>query len=505
MTALRRLPWPLLAILTVQVALSFRLLHADSAFGDEALYLYSGHQMLAHWLHGSVVQDYPLYFSGSPAVYPPLGALADSLGGLLAARLLGLGFVLGATILLYRTTKTLFGAPEATLATALFASLAGTQFLSAFATYDPMALFLLAAAATLAVGRPYDESLAANIRLFIASPVLLVLANATKYATALYDPVVIALAALAPALQGAHHVNAWKAAIRYASCVAVIMGAALLLAGPKYWTGIAYTTVARGSRQPGMGQPSGLVLHLAWQWVGVVVVLAVIGVAVAGLRHKLGPVTLLAATLAVAVTLAPLNQARIGTTVSLHKHVVFGAWFGVIVAAHALWPVVRAHRWRATVLATAGLAILIGFTATQASALVDWPHENPAFITALAGVVHPGTDRYLLEDHSAIPAYYVGDVSSLQWKEAASYTYTDPATGQSLTGNAALTDAVRHRAFAEIILDGAEPQDGVVTAAIREFRDYTPIAQLPPDTLGSGAPYTVWQLDPSPLHAGGTP
>lgn len=502
MTArVRNLPLPLIAILTVQIVLSFRLLHADTAFGDEALYLYSGHQMLAHWLHGTPVQDYPLYFSGSPAVYPPLGALADAAGGLLAARLLGLAFVLGATTLLYRTTRNLFGAAEATLATALFASLSGTQFLSAFGTYDPMALFLLAAAATLAVGRPYDESLGVNVRLFVASPLLLVLANATKYATALFDPVVVALAALAPALQGAQQVHAWKACVRYAATVTVIAGAALLLAGPKYWTGILYTTVARAGRQPGMGQPSGLVLHLAWQWVGFVVVLALIGVLAAALRHKLSPTTMLAAVLAVAVTLAPLNQARIGTTVSLHKHVVFGAWFGVIVAAHALTPVMRGHRWRAVVLAATGLAGLIGFTAAQAASLYDWPHENPAFISALSQVVRPGASRYLLEDHCAIPAYYVHDVGSLQWKEAASYTYTDPDTGRTLTGNDALADAVRHRAFEAIILDGAEPQDAAVTAAIRKYQDYTVFTTLPPDTLGSTAPYTVWRLD----QAGGTP
>ena len=37
-----------------------------------------------------------------------------------------------------------------------------------------------------------------------------------------------------------------------------------------------------------------------------------------------------------ATVAAPLNQARIGTIVSLQKHVVFGAWFGCILAGYGL-------------------------------------------------------------------------------------------------------------------------------------------------------------------------
>ncbi len=48
-------------------------------------------------------------------------------------------------------TARLYGRRAALLATGLFATLAGTQFLGAFATFDAMALFLLALAAWLGV------------------------------------------------------------------------------------------------------------------------------------------------------------------------------------------------------------------------------------------------------------------------------------------------------------------------------------------------------------------
>ena len=59
--------------------------------------------------------------------------------------------MLGVTSLLWATTVRLYGQRAALLAAALFATLAGTQFLGAFATFDAMALFLLALAAWLGV------------------------------------------------------------------------------------------------------------------------------------------------------------------------------------------------------------------------------------------------------------------------------------------------------------------------------------------------------------------
>ena len=77
----------------------------------------------------------------------------------------------------------------------MFATLAGAQFLGAFATYDAMALFLLALAAWLGV-RSADCQPGTRAILLITTAVLLAAADAVKYATALFTPVVIVVVAM---------------------------------------------------------------------------------------------------------------------------------------------------------------------------------------------------------------------------------------------------------------------------------------------------------------------
>ena len=101
---------PLVLVLVAQAGLSVRLFGADTAFQDEAEYLWAGHLEWSHWLHGTVVPPFPSYFSGAPVIYPPLGALADAVGGLAGARLLSLLFMLGATALLWAVTGGCSGA-----------------------------------------------------------------------------------------------------------------------------------------------------------------------------------------------------------------------------------------------------------------------------------------------------------------------------------------------------------------------------------------------------------
>ena len=143
--------WPLLAVLAVQAVLSLLLVRADTAFEDEATYLWAGHLEWAHLLHGAPLPQFPSYFSGAPVIYPPIGALADSVGGLTAARILSLAFMLGATVALWATADRLFGQRAAFFAAALFAVSGPTLHLGAFATYDAMSVFLVTLAAWLVV------------------------------------------------------------------------------------------------------------------------------------------------------------------------------------------------------------------------------------------------------------------------------------------------------------------------------------------------------------------
>jgi len=147
--------------------------------------------MLAHWLHG---KSWPAGYahrvlSGSPVIYPPLGAVADSLGRLGGARILSVAFMVGATILLYLTASSLLGRTEAIIATALWGATEPVYRLT-FATYDPMSVFLVALSAWLAVEAGWRRRRGP----LVASAAALALANATAYPSLVIDPVVIAFA-----------------------------------------------------------------------------------------------------------------------------------------------------------------------------------------------------------------------------------------------------------------------------------------------------------------------
>ena len=231
----------LICVLTFQAILSLRLVWSNTAFLDEATYLYAGHVELAHLLTGTSVPAYSTYLSGAPVIYPPLAALANNLGGLAAARILSLGFMLGATSFLWATTTRLAGRLAAFLAAALFATLGSTQYLSAFATFDGMALFLLAAATWAVVAAGQRNEPGTHV---LGAATLLVLANATKYATGLFDPVVAALL-LTTIAEKRGLKPAFSRSGYFIVAVTSTIGLLLAIAGPRYLTGVMSTTLAR--------------------------------------------------------------------------------------------------------------------------------------------------------------------------------------------------------------------------------------------------------------------
>ena len=261
--------WPLLAVLATQSILTLRLVRADTAFQDEALYLWAGHLEWANVLHGTPVPQFPAFFSGAPVIYPLLGALADSIGGLTGARVLSLVFMLGATALLWATTGRLYGRRAAFFAAALFAVLGPTLHLGSFATYDAMSLFLVALAAWLVV-RAGDRPDATGW--MVAAGVTLALANATLYPSALFDPVVILLA-LATAFPKPGGRQAAARALVLLAVVAVLVTVGLLLGGSRYLHGVEVTTVTRVG---GSDTPLTVIAH-AWSWTSVIVAAAICG------------------------------------------------------------------------------------------------------------------------------------------------------------------------------------------------------------------------------------
>jgi hypothetical protein len=393
------MPWPLLAVLVVQTALSASMVRARTAFGDEALYLSAGHLEWSHWLHGTQIPAYPTWFSGAPVIYPPIGAIADSLGGLTAARLLSLVFMLGVTCFLWCTaTRLLHDKRAAFFAAAVFAALAPTLHLGSYATYDAMALLLLAVATWCAAG-------GRSGRWMIAAGILLALANATKYATALYDPTVLCITFLSAERQLALRRTAVVAAT-----AAVVVAVLLAFGGSGYLTGIRVTTTGRADGT----DAASLVFADSWSWTAVVVIPAFLAVVVCAARRQ-WPRTLLLAVLALSALLAPVDQARIQTVTSLNKHVDFGAWFAATAAGYLLSILSRRRAVLAVVLAALIPVTTMGLI--QARDMIDWPDA-----TGLVKVVRPLTAHggHFLVETTDVLQYYLPNTSWRQWSDTQS-------------------------------------------------------------------------------------
>jgi hypothetical protein len=478
-------------VLGVQAVLSLRLVWSTTAFQDEALYLRAGHLEWAHWLHQAPVPRFGAYFSGAPVLYPPLAAAADSLGGLAAARLLSLCFMLGVTGLLWASTARLYGRRAALLASGLFATGAGTQFLGAFATFDAMALFLLGLATWLAVraallaGGGRSRSRAA---LLAAAGLALAAADAVAYPTVLFTPVVLAVAALAARREQPG--RAWLTALVTAGgSWLALAGAALAAGGRAYWRGITASTLAR----PPADAAVSAVLRSAYIWTSLILVLAALGAAMALAGRTEAGGKPLPAALAAAALLAPAGQAVLHTTVSLHKHVVPGAWFAAIAAGYAMARLSRVdpgYGWAAVMALPIAAATLFGSLGQAGTLFRAWP-DSAAAVAVLRSAVraHPG--QYLAEDYD-VEAYYLRDqVPWPRWSNTWYFRY-----GQAAPGAPSYAAAISRHYFSLVILDFGDTAaaDVLITADMHRAGGYY--------VLSRTGPFTVWAAR-APALAGG--
>jgi hypothetical protein len=475
--------WPLLAVLVVQAVLSLRLVWSNTAFQDEALYLRTGHLEWARWLHETSIPNFPSYFSGAPVIYPPIGALADNIGGLPAARILSLCFMLGVTSFLWATTVRLYGQRAAILAAGLFATLAGTQFLGAFATYDAMALFLLALAAWLGV-RCADCQFWTRTVLLITTGVTLAVADAVNYATALFTPVVLAVVALAVWRQRGGGAGLAAGLAVFCSWLVAVIGA-IAAGGRQYWLGITTSTLAR----PQASVPVTTVLQRAYVWTSLILVLAVLGVVLASRRSK-APGRLLPAVLTVAAFLVPAEQARLHTTVSLQKHVVFGAWFAAVAAGYAMARLSRVDTgrgWAAVMALPIAASTLFGSMGQAAGLYKVWPNSADA-VSVLRSAIrsHPG--NYLAEDYD-VEAYYLRpDVRGQQWSNTYYFSYPGAPPGAP-----SYQTAISSHYFSLVILDFGDTvaTDRKITADMRRAGGYYVVARA--------GRFTIWaSREPTP-------
>ena len=508
-TARVRVPgsWPLLVVLAVQALLSFRLVRADTAFQDEALYLWAGHLEWANVLHGTPVPPFPSYFSGAPVIYPPLGALADSLGGLTGARILSLVFMLGATVALWATADRLFGRRAAFFAAALFAVLGPTLHLSSFATYDAMSMFLIALAAWLVVraGDRQDATV-----WMLAAGATLALANATAYSSALFDPVVILLA-LVTAFPNPGGKAAAGRALTLLAIVAVLLTPAVLIGGSRYMHGIDVTTLERAV---GTDSPLTVVANF-WSWTGVIVVAAFCGVVISWVSRPGSAQAWLLTLLAVAALLVPAEQASLYTTASLNKHGDLGAWFAAIAAGYAIDKLIETSPAGYMHTVTCGACVVaLCFPVTLGAAQswmfsTSWPNSS-AFIAIFRPLADESTGRMLVEDPS-IAEYYLPAGSQWQrWSSTRNIVLPSGAPTGGPSTKAGIVGAGNAGTFALKIQEGyfslialnfadTTSLDRSIAADIHRNHHYHTI-QVVPYGVGPAGPapgeYVIWQYEP---------
>ena len=483
----------LLGILALQALLSLRL--RNSAFEDEALYLYAGRMEIAHLLHGAALQgNYASYFSGAPVLYPVLGAALNMVGGLALARALSLAEMLAVSAMLYSISRQLFNERVALCAAALFAVSESALFLGELATYDATCVFLLACGTWIVVrwaGSRWPV-------LLLAAP-LVALAVAVKYAGLIFVPTIAVLPAIAgwPALGR----RALLYPPAFTLAVAGLLYGALRLAGPVYATAITGTTTSR----PLGAVPAATIVRESAAWGGVVTALAVFGAVAYTVRARteanesIAPAggrarrAALGALLAGTAFLAPLYQAHLHTDVSLHKHIGFGLFFAAPLAGLGLARLVGDHFRRPQVgVAVWSVALVLGMAQSQ-NLFGAWPAAGP-LVQALSPHLRPGA-KYLVEAPE-VPIYYLegrADAQPDQFWSTYNITYVD-SRGKTLTGNAGFQAAIQAGFFQIVAYDGGTTPaaDAVIARALRSTRDYGLASVVPEQDSSGRVDFYVW-------------
>jgi hypothetical protein len=485
----------LLGILLVQALLSFRL--RNTAFQDEALYLYIGNLQLDRFLSGTPVPPgFTAYFSGSPVLYPVLAAAVESIFGLAGARALSLVFMLGATAVLYSLTRLLFNERAALCAAAIFATTQSTLFVGNLATYDAAAIFLLAVAVWIVVRTAPSSAVLACI---LAAPVA-ALAVAVKYAALMFLPTVVMLAALAAFPHRRWRGVALRGILLPAVTAAIVTGA-LALGGQDYLQAVRITTTARAA---GNANPVNLFLDcLAWG--GGFVALALLGMVAYAWQERMDEVPrmkrdgsrarpwrlALGLLLCGTALLAPAYQMHLHTGVSLHKHIGYGLLFAAPMAGVGLSRMVGAH-FRYPQLAILAWVTLLALGITQSQELYHAWADSTRMVATLKSQLKPG-GHYLVES-SSVPQYYLRKETRYdQWTSTYAITYVD-RKGRRLSGEAGYLAALRAAYFDVIVLDRTVTKelDDKLLRQLRTNGKYRLLAKLPyRNSYGSGS-YQVW-------------
>ena len=480
-------------LLCVQAILSLRL--QNTAFGDEALYLYAGHMETAHLLHGAALQGtYATYFPGIPVLYPVLAAAANSIGGLAAARAVSLLAMLITTVLLYAMTRRLFNERVGLCTVALFCVTEGTTLAGHLATNDAVSLCLLALASWIVV-----RTAPWRWRAYLLAAPVAGLAVGTDYWALLYLPTLALLAGLAadPYLGR----QAITRALVLGGMTVELLAIGVLVGGRTYVTG-AVATLA--TRAPGSGQALHILTE-AGEWAGLVTALAVFGagryafearnepnelVALPGSRRRRAALGILLAGTAL---LALVDHLYLNTDNLLDTHICFGLFFAAPMAGVGLARLVGDHFRRAQIGIVVWSAALVLGLAQATQAFGSWPNSSTQ-VMELSRYLGPG-DRYLVENDDVAIYYLMGnpDAQPDQFTSTYFMSYRN-RKGQLLTGTPAYLAALQAGYFHVVIYDSSVTPalDKSLAAALESDPRYRLAGAVPEDARDFRTTCYVW-------------
>jgi 4-amino-4-deoxy-L-arabinose transferase-like glycosyltransferase len=480
-------------ILCIQAILSLRL--QNTAFGDEALYIYAGHLETAHLLHGAALQGgYASYFPGMPVLYPVLAAAANSVGGLAAARAVSLLAMLITTALLYAITRRLFNERVGLCAAVLFCVTDGTALAGHLATNDAASLCLLALASWIVV-----RTAAWQWRAYLLAAPVAALAIGTDYWALLYLPTLALLAGLAadPYLG------------RTATTRSLVLGGITveLLALGVLFGGRAYVTAVGANlatRTPGGGQALHILAE-AGEWSGLVAALAAFGAARYAIearneRHELVALpgsrrrrAALGIVLAGTVLLALADHLYLNTDNLLDIHLAFGLFFAAPMAGVGLARLVGDHFRRAQIGVVVWAAALVLGLAQASQAFGSWPNSSTQ-VMELSRYLAPG-DRYLVENDNVAIYYLMGNRDAQPDQFTSTYFMSYRArNGRLLTGTPAYLAALQAGYFQVVIYDNSVTPalDKSLAAALESDPRYRLAGAVPEDARDFHTTCYVW-------------
>jgi len=217
------------------------------------------------------------------------------------------------------------------------------------------------------------------------------------------------------------------------------------------------------------------VLKNAYIWTSLILVLAVLGAVLACHGTRRGKTLLV--VLAAAALLAPAEHARLHTTVSLQKHVVFGAWFAAIAAGYAMARMSRVdpgNGWAPVMALPIAAATLFGSMGQAASLHEVWPNAA-GVVNVLRSAIHSHPGNYLAEDYD-VEAYYLR--TAVPWQRWSS-TYYFSYHG-SVPGASSYQAAIDNHYFSLVILDFGDTAatDSQITADMRSAGGYHVVARI---------------------------